>query len=370
MPPNPSLTHNQRALLDLIRRQQPILRSALTDQTDLSQQSIHRLVGQLIDLDLLEIEPGPPTGPGKPSPRVSVKADAAHALGVLVNTDAAVLCLVDLSCRLVAERRLPMDMSSRAQALPTIRAAADRLMDEVGIDRARLCGMGFTMPGYFAAPRCFNAPEPLRDWSLIDLTAELRALFELEVFLENSATAGAIGEALTGVGRDVASFAYLAFDYGFGGGIVIDGTAMTGHNGNAGEFSTIFTGPGEDADRPALNPLVRGLRAQGVEVAGVEDLRQRFDPNWPGVATWIDKIMPQLERIVVGLHGILDPEAIVFGGQIPPALAEMLIARVNFPTSARYNAGLPRPRLLASSASGEPATTGAALKALKAHFFL
>lgn len=364
------LTYNQRALLDLIRRRQPILRSALTDLTDLSQQSIHRLVGQLIDLDLLEIEPGPPSGPGKPSARVSVKAEAAYALGLLVNTDAAVLCLVDLSCRLVTERRLPMDMSSHAQALQAIRTEADRLMKEVGIDQGRICGLGFSMPGYFAAPRCFNAPEPLRDWSLVDLTKGLRALFGLDVFLENSATAGAIGEAVNGVGREVASFAYLAFDYGFGGGIVIDGTVMTGHNGNAGEFSTVFTGPGESHDRPALNPLVRTLRAHGVDVTGVEDLRGRFDPEWPGVAEWIDRIMPQLDRIVVGLHGILDPEAIVFGGQIPPALAEMLIARVRFPSQARYDAGLPRPRLLASLAEGEPAATGAALKALKARYFV
>lgn len=370
MPAVPLLTRNQRALLDLIRRRQPILRAALTELTDLTQQSVHRLVGQLTDLDLLQVEQAPPSGPGKPSPRVSVKADAAHALGLLVNTDGAVLCLVDLSCRLVAERRLPMDMSARAEALPVIRAEADRLMEEVGIDRGRLCGLGFTMPGYFAAPRCFNAPEPLRDWSLVDLTEELQALFGLDVLLENSATAGAIGEALNGVGREVASFAYLAFDYGFGGGIVIDGTAMTGHNGNAGEFSTVFTGPGESDDRPALNLLVRTLRARGVAVAGVEDLRHRFDPDWPGVAEWIDRIMPQLDRIVVGLHGILDPEAIVFGGQIPPALAEMLISRVRFPMRSRYDAGLPLPRLLASSASGEPAATGAALKALKAQFFL
>lgn len=366
----PTLTHNQRVLLDLIRRRQPILRAGLTDLTDLTQQSIHRIVGQLTEMDLLVVEQAPPSGPGKPSPRVSVKSDAAYALGLLVNTDAAVLCVVDLSCRLVAERRLPMDMSARAQALPAIRAEADRLLDAVGIDRDRLCGLGFTMPGFFAAPRCFNAPEPLRDWSLVDLTEELQSLFGMDVLLENSATAGAIGESLNGVGREVASFAYLAFDYGFGGGIVIDGTAMTGHNGNAGEFSTIFTSLNEDANRPALNPLVRTLRERGVAISGVEDLRHRFDPEWPGVAEWIDRIMPQLDRIVVGLHGILDPEAIIFGGQIPPALAKMLIARVRFPARARYDAGLPRPRLLAGSAVGEPAATGAALKALKARFFL
>lgn len=365
----PSLTLNQRRILNLVRRQQPILRAALTQQTDLTQQSVHRLIGQLCDLDLLATAQGQPSGPGKPSALVSVKADAACALGLLVNTDSVVLSVVDLGCQLVAERRLPMDMSHRAKALPQIKAEADRLIQGAGIDPVRICGMGFTMPGFFAAPNCFNAPEPLRDWSLVDLSSTLRALFGMDVFLENSATAGAIGEALNGIGCEVASFAYLAFDYGFGGGIVIDNKPLTGHYGNAGEFSTIFTGPGEDADRPALNSLVKLLRENGVSVSGVDDLRQRFDPDWPGVAAWIARIMPQLDRIVIGLHGILDPEAIVFGGQIPPALAQMLIARVRFPEKARYDAGLPLPRLVAGRAVGDPAATGAALKALQAHFF-
>lgn len=126
----------------------------------------------------------------------------------------------------------------------------------------------------------------------------------------------------------------------------------------------------EEANRPALRSLVEDLRANGIDVAGVEDLRQRFDPAWPGIEGWIARVLPQLTRIIFGLQGIIDPEAIVFGGQIPPALADTLIARISFGESARYNRPLPAPVLIKGEASGEPAATGAALLALKKRYFL
>lgn len=365
------LSRNQRLVLELVRRHQPIGRSALTEPTNLTQQSVHRIVTQLEQMGLIRIgEEGATAGPGKPSPLLRLEGGAARSLGLLVNTDSIVLSVVDLTCALVAERRIPLELGSRVAALPVIRAEAVALLGSCGLGLGDLCGLGFTMPGYFVnGMRAFNAPEPLRDWSLIDLAPELGATFGLQVFVENSATAGAIGESLSGVGPGLSSFAYLSFDYGFGGGIILNGAPLAGYHGNAGELSNIYMTQAEQANRPALNGLVRALRAEGIPLRGVEDLRQTFDPGWPGVAEWIDRIMPQLDRIVVTLHGLVDPEAIVFGGQIPRALAEMLIARVRFPDDSRYGIGMPLPRLLLGEARGEPAATGAALMPLKHRFF-
>ena len=364
------LSENQRMILDIVRRSPGITRAAIADRTDLTQQSVHRLVEQLVEANLTMLADAPRLGPGKPSPAIALNPHASYSLGLLANTDSVVLSVKDLTCATVVERRAALDMSDRVAALRRIRDLFDQVVAEAGLDAGRFCGMGFTMPGYFIGDnKAFNAPEPLRDWSLIDLRPELAEVFGLEVQVENSATAGAVGEALNGVGREVSSFAYLAFDYGFGGGIIVDGSPLTGRHGNAGEFSTIYLTPEEQANRPALRFLIEDLQARGVNVSGVEALRQHFDPDWPGVSAWMDRVLPQLRRIIYALQGIIDPEAIVFGGQIPPALAEMLIARIGFSENARYGRPLPAPKLLKGQASGEPAATGAALMALKSRFF-
>lgn len=366
-----SLSENQRTILDIVRRSTSTTRSAITDQVNLTQQSVHRLVDQLIDQNLLVLSAAHRKGPGKPSPLIGLNPAGAHSLGLLANTDSIVLCITDLSCRTVVERRLMLDMTDRSTALPHIRTELDLLLKDICLTQSDLSGLGFTMPGFFVGSnRAFNAPEPLQDWSLIDLRPQLTAAFGLETQVENSATAGAVGEALDGIGRTFSNFAYLGFDYGFGGGLVLNGSPMTGTNGNAGELSAIYTTPEEALNRPALQFLIEDLRAQGVTVEGIEELRTTFDPEWPGVHGWIDRVLPQLSRIVIGLHGIIDPEAIVFGGQIPPALADLLIARISIPDGARYDRPMPKPRLIKGTATGDPAAKGAALLPLKKQYFL
>lgn len=365
------LSDNQRSILDIVRRTPGITRASITDRTELTQQSVHRIIDQLIEAGLIALSDGPRSGPGKPSPLISLHGAASYSLGLLANTDSVVLSIQDLTCTTIFETRAPMDMSDHAAALRVVSALFDKTINDAGLDRTRFCGMGFTMPGYFvSAEKEFNAPEPLRDWSLIDLRPILGETFGLPAYVENSATAGAVGEALNGVGRQYRSFAYLGFDYGFGGGIILDGSPLMGRHGNAGEFSTIYLTEDEQTRRPALRYLVDILRARGVQIAGIEALRHGFNPDWPGVDAWIDQTLPQLRRIIFALQGIVDPEAIVFGGQIPPALADMLIARIRFTDNARYNRPLPAPDLVKGQAVGEPAATGAALLALKAQFFL
>ncbi len=366
-----SLSENQRTILDIVRRSTQTTRSAITDQVNLTQQSVHRLVDQLIDQNLLVLSAAPRKGPGKPSPLIGLNPAGAYGLGILANTDSIVLCITDLSCRTMLERRLTLDMSERRAALSLIRHELALLLKDVDLTISDLSGLGFTMPGFFVGSnRAFNAPEPLEDWSLIDLRPELTSTFGLETQVENSATAGAVGEALDGIGKKFLNFAYLGFDYGFGGGLVLNGSPFTGSHGNAGEFSAIYTTREEALSRPALQYLINDLRAHGVTVDGVEELRTTFDPNWPGVQDWIDRVLPQLSRIVIGLHGIIDPEAIVFGGQIPPALADLLIARISIPEAARYDRSMPKPSLVKGMATGEPAAKGAALLPLKKQYFL
>jgi predicted NBD/HSP70 family sugar kinase len=360
---------NERLLLDIVRKQQPIARAAVTGLTDLTQQSVHRLLEGLIEDGLIHSERAMPVGRGKPSPHLSLAAGAVHAAGISINTDSMIVNLVDFNCETIIERRLRGPLSDRKAGIALLRATLDEMVAQSGIDRRTLCGLGLAMAGFFVdGGRAMNAPEPLRDWSLVPLEPELKAAFELPVYIENNATAGAIGESLSGVGRWYGTFAYLSFNYGFGGGVIIDGKPYVGRHGNAGEVSGIYSRD-ESPRRPALRSLLDILNARGVAVGGVADLHERFDPGWPGVAEWIDMVTPQIDRMVNTLSAVLDPEAIVFGGELPVALGELLISNAHYEAEHRYGVGMPRPKLLMGQSPGDPAATGAALLPLKYLYF-
>jgi len=361
------LSHNQRVVLDVVRRKGPLPRSAIAPETQLTQPWVHRLVDELLSSGWLLAGKPMKGGRGQPSVLISLVRTAAYSVGISVATDHIQLCVADLACQVVAQRELASPPPRLQDALRLVNGALNEILHEHAIDRARVVGAGVAISGFFVnSGRQINAPEPLRDWSLVDLEPVLQAALGLPISLLNDATAAAIGESLVGVGRWAKTFCYLSFLYGFGAGLIIDGKPYFGRHGNAGEV-TLFAPDGSE-QRPALRYLLEDLQSHGVDVSSIEQIRQRFDPNWPGVDAWVARSRPQIDRTVNAVAGLLDPEAIVFGGQLPSALGLQLIAQTRF-WHPRYDAPPERPRLVLSEAGSSAAMIGAALQPLSATFF-
>jgi predicted NBD/HSP70 family sugar kinase len=362
------LSPSERMILDIVRRHGTIARAAIATQTELAQQSVHRLVEQLIERGLLRAGATIRNGRGQPSPRIELAREAVYTAGVSINTDSITLCLADMGCHILEEVHIRTPPTHRKASLTAVGDALERVLARNGVARERLIGVGVAIAGFFVAGRSqVNASEPLQDWSLVDLVPILEEAFQLPVWLENNATTAAIGESLLGAGLWAQNFAYLAFNYGFGAGIVLGGKPLFGTRGNAGEL-TLFTSE-EAAHRPTLRSLMDELRMHGVMVDSVEDLRQRFDATWPGVELWIQRVLPALNRTINALAGLFDPEAIVFGGQLPLPLGRMLIERVRFLDIHRYGMGPDRPKLVLAETNGDASAIGAALVPLKERLF-
>ncbi|OLP57616.1 NagC family transcriptional regulator [Rhizobium rhizosphaerae] len=366
------VSDNERMILDIVRRSMPIGRSSIAPRTNLTQQSVHRLIEGLIERGYLRIGAPLKGMRGQPSPTIELAASSAYSVGISVNTDRVTLCLADFRCHPVETITLDRSPQDRQSTLAALGEALDTMMERHAIARSQLIGLGFAISGFFIeGGHAFNAPEPLRDWSLIDLRPCLKEAFGLPVWLDNNATTAAIGESLRGAGLWCSTFAYLSFNYGFGGGLILNGRPFHGFHGNAGELSGIYE-PEEVERRPALQFLLRAVQAEGVDVETVEDLCQRFDPDWPGVEGWLERTMPLINRLVATLVAVIDPQAIVFGGQLPRALGEKMISRVRLPSlrPQRYGIGPPDARLVMAETEGDAAAIGAALMPLKMIYFL
>lgn len=366
-PPSP-LPSSERWVLDVIRRFEPIARSDLTRYVDLAQQSVHRIVETLVKRGLVRTGAPLKRGRGQPSAVLELQRDAIFSIGISVNTDSITICLVDLACRTVEQVTLREPPLSRRVSLEAIRDAIDRIMRRNEVTPERIIGIGFAISGFFVPGGGINAPEPLRDWSLVDLKPEFEVYFRMPIWVENNATTGAIGEKMRGAGLWARSFAYFSFNYGFGMGLILDGKPYFGSHRNAGEMR-MYRPDDEGENRPALRYLIDELRRNGIRIDSVADLKERFDPSWPGVEAWVERVMPQLDRAVNAVTGVVDPEAIVYGGQIPRELGRMLIERTSHWGGWRYGVAQALPKLVLSEANVDPAAAGAAMLPLDAVFF-
>lgn len=94
-------------------------------------------------------------------------------------------------------------------------------------------------------------------------------------------------------------------------------------------------------------------------------MARSFDAAWPDVNEWVDDASPHFNRIVAALWAVLDPEAVILGGQIHADLAERLIARISLTEINRYGMSRPKPRLLISELGPPASSIGAAAYALE-----
>ena len=102
--------------------------------------------------------------------------------------------------------------------------------------RGRIGGLGIAMPfqlwnwvQYIDAP-----PGALDAWRDRDIAAELSALCDMPVTVQNDATAACGAELVFGTGERPQDFLYFYIGFFIGGGLVLNGRLFTGRTGQRG----------------------------------------------------------------------------------------------------------------------------------------
>jgi predicted NBD/HSP70 family sugar kinase len=335
---------NLRLVHEVIRVHGPISRAEIARHTALSVQTISNLVKELLDLRLVRESGRRSEGRGAPSTPLVVNPDGAYAVGLDLDRDHLTAVLVDLAGQVRQRVHVDLDSPSPAEALDLMYQTVRTLTEQQRLRRDQLAGLGVGIPGpmhqgqhgegYLVSPMAFPG------WHDIPLATLLGDRLGMPVFLENNAMAAAVGERWYGAGRQIASFFYIYFGSGLGGGLVLDGQPYEGFTGNAGEIGmlpTVLAGgalpvDGEDAPHVGLHfnvpRLLDRLRRQGAAASSLEDLDRLLGEEHPALLEWIARASDHLTGLVLAVEYLLDPEAICFGGRLPSRILEALMSRV------------------------------------------
>src|SRR4051812_23970151 len=142
------------------------------------------------------------------------------------------LAALDSSGKELLRRREPTPHGGYAQAL----AGLVRMVLDAEAELGERCSVGIGMPGTVApgSGRVTNAYATPYNEQLIK--PDLEAALGREVRIANDANCFALSEAHDGAARGAAVAFGVIIGTGVGGGIVVDGRALDGANGIAGEW--------------------------------------------------------------------------------------------------------------------------------------
>ena len=195
---------------------------------------------------------------------------------------------------------------------------------------AALVGVG--LPGPMDADArvarvCINLPGwlevPLADW--------LEPRLNRKVTLANDGNCAVMGEAWMGAAAGCQNAVLLTLGTGVGGGVLLNGSLFTGHNGAAAEPGLI----GIETDGPPCNSGNRGSLEQFASIAALRRLSDGRDPR--ELASAADAGEPKAQeiwtqygrRLGVGISSlvyILTPELVLLGGGLAGASRHFLPA--------------------------------------------
>lgn len=352
-------TGSERTVMSTVLRNMPIARADITKLTNLSQQSVHRIVDNLAERDLLRLDDPYISGRGKPSPRVKIETKRFISIGISIGTEEAKVCAMDLAGQPIHQDILEVDPGEPRKLIAAFEAKIAQWLSEE-LSQNQILGLGIAMQGHRVERRgIFVAPSPLAKWANYPLAKEFSSHFGLPVFAENNATCSATAEFYLGAsdGSDPHCLAYLSFNYGYGAGLFVERDAFLGGHGNAGEISTIFTSD-QANKRPALGELVKRLNKASYSISNIQMLTKNIDPSNPVISNWLEEIRPQLCLSIRALKAVVDPNEIVFGGEAPTYLRERLVETASGAFEGQLT---PNPVLRVSNIPFDPAHIGAAL---------
>lgn len=356
-------------VLGHIVRSRQVTQPAIVKATNLSQQTVSRLVNELETRGALKYGQKQTNGKrGQPSINIGINPNYAYSLGIALMTDAMSILLMDFAGQVVDYKYIAMPVMSRVKVFEKLDITVNHFITKHAINRENLFGAGIGISGYCLDGQSrYNPPRALDDWAMVPIDKLFSEALGVPSWVENDGNAAAIGESLLGVGRSYSDFVYLFMAAGIGGGVIANHRLHRGVHGNGGEIGLIL--PRNVYQLPTLETLRQSIARNGIELNGISDMLERFDPAWPGIEEWIERSRDPLSLIVSSIAALLDPEAIILGGRLPISLAERIIPTIELYDNARRTEPRALPKLMLSQTEVDACAIGAAMLPLEQNFF-
>ena len=236
------------------------------------------------------------------------------------------------------------------QILPDVAAAVNAKMEEKGISKEEVEGVGIGVPGPVNSKGEVSRAVNLF-WGYKNVVGEMEELTGIHAEAGNDANVAALGEAWKGAAAGSSDVIMVTLGTGVGGGIIINGKILTGENGAGGEIGHMCVNLEETdtcgcgghgcleqyASATGISRLARKkmehetratiLTKEDLSAKAVFDAVKEGDEVAIEVATEMGNY---LGHAMADMAAVLDPAVFVIGGGVSKA-GEVLLSFIEKP---------------------------------------
>ncbi len=195
-----------------------------------------------------------------------------YAIGVDIGGTTVKLGLFDRQGQVLEKWEIPTVQEDQgSHILPDIAAAVKDRMASRGLTKDEILGVGVGAPGPVDTEGTVYKAVNL-GWDVFNIPQVLQAQLDLPVKAANDANVAAFGEMWQGGGKGHANIVAVTLGTGVGGGIIVNGSILTGATGAGGEIGHIHI---EDNEPDPCGCQNHGCLEQYASATGVVRLARR-----------------------------------------------------------------------------------------------
>ena len=264
-----------------------------------------------------------------------------YAIGVDIGGTTVKLGLFDRQGQVLEKWEIPTVKEDQgSHILPDIAAAVKDRMASRGLTKDEILGVGVGAPGPVDTEGTVYKAVNL-GWDVFNIPQVLQAQLDLPVKAANDANVAAFGEMWQGGGKGHANIVAVTLGTGVGGGIIVNGSILTGATGAGGEIGHIHI---EDNEPDPCGCQNHGCLEQYASATGVVRLARRrlAQDQEPSIlrsrselsakAVWDavkaeDRVAVQIAKQfgeylgkgLAAVAAVVNPEVVVIGGGVSKA---------------------------------------------------
>jgi glucokinase-like ROK family protein len=340
---------NRSAILEIIRRESPISRSAIAERLNVSLPTVMRIVDGLVTEGFVRLEGSTEWSGGRRRPLLEFNADGFVVVGVDMGGTKFYGAISDLGGNILDELDMGRHRTTGEGNYERLIELIDALLSSPQLKGRKVRGIGVGAPGITLHQEGIVNWAYTLNWRDFPLKARLSQHYRLPITVDNDVNLAAMGELWFGAGQNSQNMILLVCGKGIGAGIVIDGALYRGANEASGEIGHFI--PGRDflgKDFQDFGALESGASGTSILDRARHRLKSRRTPaeleamteddviraafrkeSW--ATSIVEEMIDYLAIAVANLAVSFDPEMIVLGGGISPfgeLLMEPILRRI------------------------------------------
>ena len=196
-----------------------------------------------------------------------------YVFGVDIGGTTVKLGLFNKTAELLDKWEIPtVKVNGGEQILPDVAKSILKKMEEKGIAKSDIIGIGVGAPGAVDEEGTMVGGAVNLGWGVLNIPQILREYLDVPVKAANDANVAALGEMWQGGGKGHRNMVAVTLGTGVGGGIIVEGKILTGATGAGGEIGHIHM---EDNETELCGCKKKGCLEQYASATGIVRLAKR-----------------------------------------------------------------------------------------------